>query len=261
VKAIAGRWTHRHLRALPYLGLTLLSLGVLLLTGCSKLRLPELTPEPPGATGPVDTPTLAPALLTPAPTRTPVPISSGVQASPTPTFGLPLPDPICVATPQWGLGEVWRNETVRTRLGCLTADQFGVQGEELYFQNGHMLWRPDAGLIYVLFNAQAAEGWGAFVDTFRPTDAESDPSIVEPTPPAGVQVYAQPTGRFGKIWRENPWLREKLGWALVPYDADGRALPNNRFNGAAQDFERGVLLWNGGVCFVLRIDDMSWIVY
>jgi len=233
----------------------------MVLTGCDRLRLPELTPEPPGVSGPVDTPTLAPLLLTPMPTRTPLTTSPGVEASPTPTFGLPLPDPVCEAAPQWGLGEVWRNETVRTRLGCPLSDQRGVQGEELYFQNGHMLWRPDAGLIYVLFYAQATESWGAFVDTFRPNDPLSDPGIVEPTPPAGVQVYAQPTGRFGKIWRENPWLREKLGWALVPYAADARPLASNPFAGAAQDFERGALLWNGGVCFVLRIDDMSWTQY
>ncbi|MBM4430851.1 MAG: hypothetical protein FJ026_10985 [Chloroflexi bacterium] len=261
MRPIAGCCTSRDVKALPYLGLALVSLVALMLTGCGKLRLPELPPEPPTPTGPVATPTLAPLLLTPAPTVTPLPISPGAQASPTPTFGLPLPDPTCVATPQWGLGEVWRNEGVRTRLGCPVGDQVGVQGEELYFQNGHMLWRPDAGLIYVLFYRQATEAWGAFVDTFRPTDTDRDPAIVEPTPPAGVQVYAQPTGRFGKVWRENPWLRQKLGWAVVPYDGDGHPLPSISFSGAAQDFERGALLWNGGVCFVLRVDDMSWTMY
>jgi hypothetical protein len=255
---------HRSLRALPHVALALSFLGAIVLTGCGALRLPELAPEPPNPTIPSHTPTLAPVLLTPAPTYTPLPTSPASEASPTPTFGLPLPEPTCLATPMWGLGDVWNNEGVRTRLGCLVWDQTGIQGDELYFQNGHMLWRPDAGLIYVLFdNPWQPEGWAAFVDTFQASDPDSDPDIVEPTPMAGPggKLYSQPLGRFGKLWRENDWLREKLGWALVPYGDTGEELPSLRFDGVAQDFEHGVLLWNGDVCFVLRTDDMSWDMY
>jgi hypothetical protein len=160
----------------------------------------------------------------------------------------------------WGLGDVWKNESVRTRLGCHVGEQVGVQGEELHFQNGHMLWRPDAGLIYVFFNRLQAEGWGAYVDAFQSSDPDSDPSVLVPTPAPGQSVYAQPTGRFGKLWRENAWLREKMGWAVVqnPKDQAARVI---RFNGAVQDFAGGVLFWNGVVCFVLRADDMSWDMY
>jgi hypothetical protein len=104
------------------------------------------------------------------------------------------------------------------------------------------------------------EGWVAFADTFQPSDPESDPSIVEPTPPSGVQVHMQPKGRFGKLWREKALLRERLGWALVP-SHEGEAMPTIQFDGAVQDFEYGTLLWNGQVCFVLRTDDMSWDMY
>jgi len=251
----------KSLQACCYIGLILLSLLAVLLTACTEMRLPELPPEPPNPTGPVATPTIAPVLLTPAPTYTPLPTFPPSEASPTPTFGLPLPEPTCLATPMWGLGDVWNNESVRTRLGCLTGEQIGIQGEELYFQQGHMLWRPDTNLIYVLLHSLQSEGWSAFVDTFQPSDPDSDPVIVEPTPPSGVQVYMQPRGRFGKLWRENDWLREKLGWALVPYDEHGHALLSKAFDGVVQDFERGVLLWNGDVCFVLRADDMSWTMY
>jgi hypothetical protein len=164
----------------------------------------------------------------------------------------------------WGLGDVWSNESVRTRLGCPTGEQVGIQGEELYFQNGHMIWRPDVGLLYVLTDTPwRPEGWGAFVDTFQPSDPESDPTIVQPTPMSGPggEIYSQPLGRFGKLWRENAWLREVLEWAKVPYDDQGQPQSSIRFEGAVQDFERGVLLWNGDVCFVLRTDDMSWDMY
>jgi len=253
---------YRCSRALPRVVLVLCFLLSLALTGCGALRFPEFAPEPPNPSVPLATPTLAPLLLTPAPTQTPPPASTGSEASPTPTFGLPLPEPTCSATPMWGLGDVWNNEGVRTRLGCLVEDQLGVQGEELYFENGHMLWRPDAGLIYVLFNQPwQPEGWGAFVDTFQLSDPDSDPSIVEPTPSAHAQVYMQPKGQFGKLWRENAWLRQRLGWALVPYDGEGHAMSSIAFSGVVQDFERGALLWNGDVCFVLRTDDMSWDMY
>lgn|GEM_PF-1091525 len=263
MKSIIRALTRRS-RALPYLGLALLSLMAIVLSGCGVLRFPGLPPVPtePYVAGPADTPTLALVLLTPAPTCTSSPDSSASLTS-TPTFSLPLPEPTCSATPMWGLGDVWRNESVRTRLGCPVGEQIGVQGEELYFQNGHALWRPDAGLIYVLFNSPwKPEGWGAFVDTFQPSDPDSDPTIVEPTPMSGPggKLYSQPLGRFGKLWRGNAWLREKLGWALVSYDK-GRAIPSIHFNGAVQDFEGGVLFWNGNVCFVLRTDDMSWDMY
>ncbi len=263
MKSIFHALTYELPRAFPYAGLALLSLVAIVLTGCGALRFPEPTPEPTGSPIPVPTPTLAAILLTPVPTSTPLPDSSASSVSPTPTFALPLPEPTCLATPMWGLGDVWRNEAVRTRLGCPVGEQMGIEGEELYFQNGHALWCPSAGLIYVLFYHRQAEGWGAFADTFQPTDPETDPTIVEPTPMSGPggRLYSQPAGRFGKLWRANAWLREELGWALVPYDGKGHALRRIRFNGAVQDFERGVLLWNGDVCFVLRTDDMSWDMY
>lgn len=255
---------NRSLGALLCSLLALVALVVIALTGCASLRLPDQPPEPPNPVNSIDTPTIASLLLTPAPSRTPPPTLPPSEASPTPTFALPLPDPTCEATPMWGLGDVWQNEAVRTRLGCMTSEQIAIQGEELYFQGGHVLWRPDTGLMYVLFECPwRPECWGAFADTYQPSDPDSDPTIVEPTPMAGPggKIHSQPLGRFGKLWRENDWLREKLGWAQVPYDENGEMLPTIRFSGVVQDFERGVLLWNGDICYVLRTDDMSWDMY
>ncbi|MGB9880406.1 MAG: hypothetical protein ACPLRM_06560 [Anaerolineae bacterium] len=256
-----GASEHRSQPDWTQAGLGLFLFLLVALTGCGALRFPGQTPGPLDS-NPIEvlpTPTLAPLLLTPVPTNTPVP-AFAPSSSPTPTFGLPLPEPTCMATPMWGLGDVWNNEAVRTRLGCPTGEQIGVQGEEIYFQNGRMLWRPDSGLIYVLFERLQPEGWGAFIDTFQPSDSEASPSVVEPTPVPGGPLYVQPPGRFGKLWRENAWLREKLGWAVIPNPKDQKS-PVSHFNGALQDFERGVLFWDGVICFVLRTDDMSWDMY
>ena len=53
-------------------------------------------------------------------------------------------------------------QEVKERLGCPVGLQSGVQGEEIYFQRGHMLWRPDNGLIYILFAPYMPDGWGAY---------------------------------------------------------------------------------------------------
>jgi hypothetical protein len=234
---------------------------MLLLAACEAVRFRGI---PPQATIPLEavvaSPTIAPQLLTPVPTATPSAVPPDVAASPTPTFGLPLPQPTCVSTPQWGLGDVWQNEGVRTRLGCQVSEQLGVQGEEVFFQNGHMLWRPEAGLIYALFAMEQPNGWVALVDTFQPGDADGEPSLTPPAPLAGGAIYDQPRGRFGKLWRDNPHVREKLGWAIKESDQPD-ALSTFVFTGAVQDFERGLLFWNGKSCFVLRTDDMSWTMY
>jgi len=160
----------------------------------------------------------------------------------------------------WGLGEVWRNDAVRRRLGCAVGDQTGVEGEEVYFQGGHMLWRPAAELIYVLFSMDQPDGWGALADSYQPGDQDTDSAFAVPTSASAGAVYDQPTGRFGKLWRENPRLRERLGWA-VKETSERNARSALPFSGAVQDFQGGTLLWNGKTCFVLRTDDMSWTMY
>jgi hypothetical protein len=241
--------------------LALVSLAAFALTACNALRFPGLTPTSTSLSepAPVPTPTWPPLLLTPVPTPTPEPTSAIASPSATPTFGLVV-KPTCRSTPMWGLGDVWQNERVYSRLGCPVDDQVAVQGEEVYFEHGHMLSRPDANLIYVFLQQIKPQGWGAYVDTFQSSDPDSDPTVIVPTPAPGKQHLVQPTGRFGKLWRENAWLRETLGWAVVQSSQD-KTQSTVGFTGAAQDFEGGILFWNGHVCFVLRTDDMSWDIY
>lgn len=77
------------------------------------------------------------------------------------------------------------------------------------FEGGRVFWYEAAGnypqsLLYVVYNDGT---WEVFPDTWNTSLPYDDPSIV---PPAGR--YA-PVAGIGKLWRENPNLRAKLGWA------------------------------------------------
>jgi hypothetical protein len=73
------------------------------------------------------------------------------------------------------------------------------------FERGFMIWLDATDSIYV-FDWDG--GWQQFEDTFEEGQQEYDPEIV---PPAGK---FQPVRGFGKVWHENPQVREQLGWAL-----------------------------------------------
>jgi hypothetical protein len=88
-------------------------------------------------------------------------------------------------------------------------------GAEDHFEHGTMLWSEATGRIYVLYNDPArgyngGPAWESFIDTWREGDPESDPSI---TPPPGLR---QPIRGFGLVWRTQPGVRDKLGWATDP---------------------------------------------
>lgn len=80
---------------------------------------------------------------------------------------------------------------------------------------GGRIYRYDAvpgeqqALIYVIYNDLT---WTAYPDTWDPSQPADDPSI---TPPQG---WYKPTGALGKLWREQPGVRAKLGWAYGPED-------------------------------------------
>lgn len=101
------------------------------------------------------------------------------------------------------------------------------QAAEQIFEHGRMIWlqeipsendgwgKAQGPTIYVLYNYYInGESTGGqsqkFDDTWTSDEQESDPSIV---PPEGLY---QPIRGFGKVWRNNPEVRERLGWALAP---------------------------------------------
>jgi len=81
------------------------------------------------------------------------------------------------------------------------------------------------GDIYVLY---ADGSYEKFNDTYNP---ETDPLYGQETPPANL---FEPLGNFGKLWHEEPDIREKLGWATTP-KADHEVI--------WQYFSRGRMFW------------------
>lgn len=86
-----------------------------------------------------------------------------------------------------------------------------IQVAEQVFENGRMFWLQPTGQIWVMIVSSEGRGdWQIYEDNFVEGEPESDPELV---PPDGME---QPTRGFGKLWRDNPDLREALGWAITP---------------------------------------------
>jgi hypothetical protein len=75
------------------------------------------------------------------------------------------------------------------------------------FTGGLMIWLEAHDAIYILYPGGA---WQRFADTWSAAEAEGDPALA---PPDGLY---QPVRGFGKVWREQPEVREALGWATSP---------------------------------------------
>ncbi|MFZ4826546.1 MAG: hypothetical protein ACOYLB_04260 [Phototrophicaceae bacterium] len=130
-----------------------------------------------------ETPFVAQALR--LPTHTPTPISTEtLTPTPTPTELPPL---------------------------YPTSTGINIQVAEQVFELGRMYWVEPNRQIWVLtVDSEGAGRWFVYSDTFVEGEPETDPSLV---PPKGL---IQPERGFGKLWRENPEVRQALGWALSP---------------------------------------------
>jgi hypothetical protein len=81
---------------------------------------------------------------------------------------------------------------------------------EQQFEHGWMIWVGEEGIIYVLFDDELyTTGWQAYTDEWDPGDPISDTTII---PPDG---FYQPLRGFGLVWRAQPLVRDRLGWAVV----------------------------------------------
>ncbi len=109
-------------------------------------------------------------------------------------------------------------------LGCPSPfPKLAVPAASQRFERGAMYWianRPDTyswmtGNIWVVFydNARGSLVWQLHPDYWR----EGEPQSGGLTPPPGL---FEPIRGFGKLWRENPTIRETLGWAIEPERAD-----------------------------------------
>jgi WD40 repeat protein len=87
-----------------------------------------------------------------------------------------------------------------------------VQVAEQVFEGGRMFWVGPVNQLWVMIvNEEGSGQWLIYEDTFvEGEDMEEDPSI---EPPEGRY---EPVRGFGKLWRENPEVRDALGWAVTP---------------------------------------------
>jgi hypothetical protein len=173
---------------------------------------------------PTATPTRPPT-LTPTATPTPTPTWTPT-ATPTPT-----PTPPCAFDAQGQFAGLW--QTHMARLGCpLYEAPKLIQDSEQEFDNGHMFWRQDADMIYVVYEKGGLAGrYQAFLDTW----SEGDPLYsCQATPPAG---RFQPVRGIGAVWCQLGGPDGAIGWALGEEGGKG---PGNG-DPMVQDFERGVI--------------------
>jgi hypothetical protein len=86
-----------------------------------------------------------------------------------------------------------------------------IQVAEEVFEHGRMFWIQPRKQIWVMFdNGQGSGEWKIYDDTYVDSEPSTDPSIV---PPEGK---FQPTRGFGKLWRNNPEIKDKLGFGVTP---------------------------------------------
>jgi hypothetical protein len=116
-------------------------------------------------------------------------------------------------------------------LGCplRNAGWSALPGAAAQFERGVMYWldTPSGPVIYALAVQRGAHvSYQGFVDTWR----AGDPVTVGLNPPTGLY---EPARGFGKVWRDNPEIRQLLGWALEPERA---------VSASFQAFEHGMVL-------------------
>jgi hypothetical protein len=114
--------------------------------------------------------------------------------------------------------------------------QIAFQGAEQAFEHGRMIWRGDKVRIYVLYDDNT---WADYEDTY---DSATDPVKENLQAPAGLQ---EPAFGFGKVWRKQPGVRERIGWAK-----GGEAA----IQGKGQRLAGGEKLWTEEKVYTLRDD-------
>lgn len=86
-----------------------------------------------------------------------------------------------------------------------------IQVAEQVFEHGRLVWIQPRQQIWVMIDTGNGSGpWAVYDDTFEEGQPESDPNLVVP------EGMFQPTRGFGKLWRENADIKEKLGFGLTP---------------------------------------------
>jgi serine/threonine protein kinase len=218
---ITGRWSASKPTILE---VSTLRTEVVIPTPSPTLPLTD-TPVPVSTFTPTPTDTITPS---PTATWTPSATSQPVQALPPPPTTTPTetstPAFPCSLAPHLAFREWLAIPGQLDRIGCPTDGAATSPALVQQFEHGQMIWRQDRYWIYVVYDDGT---WEVLEDTWEEGDLPFDPEL---TPPAGMH---QPLGRLGKVWREQPRVRERLGWAMAD---------EMTFTGIFQPFEKGELI-------------------
>ncbi|TEU17947.1 MAG: serine/threonine-protein kinase [Anaerolineales bacterium] len=127
-----------------------------------------------------------------------------------------------------GFGNIWHGRSdVQNHLGQPVTPQQGIPyAHQFFVTGGYLFERLDTHQIYVLYPTNE---WEVYEDKWQEGE-----DVGDLTPPSGVYV---PTEGFGKLWRESPAVRSGLDWGSSPGITG--------IDGAVQQFERGLMLFNG----------------
>ena len=108
------------------------------------------------------------------------------------------------------------------------------------FEHGYMFWRSDLLLVYVLYDNHT---WQSYADTWLEGQMEWDAAIVAPS-----GLY-QPKRGFGKVWREQPGVRGKIGWATTTERGLGASY---------QAYQGGLMIWSDVQGSFVLFNDGTW---
>jgi hypothetical protein len=123
--------------------------------------------------------------------------------------------------PQGRFGAIWSGDSaLQYMLLCPLAAPASQQVVIQHFEHGHMVFADRTGIepsydehpkrIYVLYEDDHSSEY--FVDYYYGEQYEPTPPPIPPAPP-GLE---EPKLGFGKVWKEHPEVRRRLGYALGP---------------------------------------------
>ncbi len=103
-----------------------------------------------------------------------------------------------------------------------TAALYSAAAEQ-QFEQGTMIWIAGEDRIYVLFGDGQQYAWQAYTDEWSQGEPENDANLA---PPSGLY---QPVRGFGQVWREQPEVKDRLGWAVSEENAYDTAVQRTSF--------------------------------
>lgn len=134
---------------------------------------------------------------------------------------------------------------------CPRSAPLTVEGAFQPFEGGFMIWLPwpdqPRPSIYVFGNDRQLS---LFPDTWS---ADDPANVPEQEPPAGL---FQPVGGFGKVWRENPAVRDRLGWGTAE-----ETLYNLTYQAEIRESIPGVAYLTRPDGTILRLMEITWLAY